>query len=88
MTYVYILACHDNSLYTGWTTNLAERLAAHQAGQGARYTRARLPVQLIYYETLPDRQSAMKREVAIKRLPRVEKLALIARHQPDVNDRF
>lgn len=88
MPYVYILTCSDGTLYTGWTIDLAERLAAHQAGRGARYTRTRLPVKLVYYETCPDRSSAMKREKAIKKLTRVQKLALVEECQRSLDDRF
>jgi len=77
---VYILECRDKTLYTGWTTDLARRLKAHNAGQGAKYTRSRLPVKLVYAEMLPDQSSALKREQAIKRLSRTQKLALIAAH--------
>ncbi|NIP24177.1 MAG: GIY-YIG nuclease family protein [Phycisphaerae bacterium] len=86
MPYVYILTCSDGTLYTGWTIDLAERLAAHQAGRGARYTRTRLPVKLVYRETCPDRSSAMKRERAIKKLPRVKKLALVKEYQHSLDD--
>lgn len=86
MPYVYILTCSDGTLYTGWTIDLAERLAAHQAGRGARYTRTRLPVKLVYQETCPDRSSAMKRERAIKKLPRVKKLALVKEYQHSSDD--
>lgn len=77
MSFVYILRCADGTLYTGWTNDLDRRLAAHSAGHGARYTRARLPVELLYAETLPTREAAMSREWHIKRLTRKEKLALI-----------
>ena len=80
---VYIVRCNDDTLYTGWTTDLPRRLATHNAGQGAKYTRSRLPVTLVYAETLPDRGEALKREVAIKRLPRSKKLALIRHFQAD-----
>jgi putative endonuclease len=63
-------------LYTGWTTNLDQRITMHNAGQGARYTKGRLPVKLVYHETHPDRRSAMKREREIKKLSRVQKMAL------------
>ena len=74
---VYILQCADGSLYTGWTNDLSRRLAAHQAGKGAKYTKGRLPVSLLYVEKHPSKESAMRREYAIKRLSRREKLALI-----------
>lgn len=76
--FVYIVRCADHTLYTGITTDLERRLAEHNAGIGARYTRARLPVELIHAEPAADRSSASRREVAIKRLPRSAKLALIA----------
>lgn len=78
MNYTYILRCRDGSLYTGWTNDLDRRLAAHNAGAGAKYTRSRRPVELVYFETFPTKQEAMGREARIKRLTRVEKLALIA----------
>jgi len=74
-----MLRCADGTLYTGWTNHLATRVAAHGMGKGARYTRGRLPVTLVYWEALGDKQAAMRREYAIKRLPRREKLNLIAR---------
>ena len=76
---VYILRCSDGTLYTGITTDLAERLSAHRGGSASRYTRARLPVRLVYQERQPDRSSASKREAAIKKLPRSVKLALTRR---------
>jgi predicted GIY-YIG superfamily endonuclease len=74
---VYVLRCADGSLYTGITNDLPQRLEAHQSGKGARYTRARLPVELIYSEPAPDRSAATKRETAIKGLSRVKKLGLV-----------
>ncbi len=78
MNYTYILRCRDGTLYTGWTNDLDRRLAAHNGGAGAKYTRSRRPVELVYYETYPTKQEAMAREARIKRLTRTEKLALIA----------
>jgi len=75
---VYILACHDGSLYTGITNDLDRRLAAHTAGAASRYTRSRLPVRLAYREPAADRATALRREAAIKRLTRADKLALLA----------
>jgi putative endonuclease len=77
---VYLLRCADGTLYTGITTDVARRLAEHNAGlaKGARYTRARLPVELAYVETAASRAEATRREAAIKKLPRGEKLALMA----------
>lgn len=78
MTYwVYILRCADGTLYTGCTNDLSRRLAAHNAGKGAKYTRSRRPVELAYREEVPDKSAALRREAAIKGLSRQEKLALI-----------
>jgi putative endonuclease len=77
-SFVYLLECRGGTLYCGWTTDLAARLAAHQAGRGGRYTRSRLPVRLVYSETHPTATDARRREVAIKKLHRSAKLALIA----------
>ena len=77
MTYTYILKCRDGSLYTGWTTDLDRRVKAHNEGTGARYTKSRRPVELVYYETFETREEAMRREYAIKQLTRAQKLALI-----------
>ncbi len=76
---VYLLACRDGSLYAGSTNDLARRLAQHAAGKGARYTRSRLPVTLAWDEPARDRPAALRREAALKRLTRAEKLALVAR---------
>lgn len=77
MYYVYILQCRDGSLYTGSTSDPARRLRTHNLGKGAKYTRSRLPVELVYQEEVPDWPSALRREAAVKRLTRPEKLALI-----------
>jgi putative endonuclease len=77
MPFVYILECADGTLYTGWTTDLDRRVKAHNAGRGARYTRGRRPVRLVYWEHTADRGSALRREAAIRRLRRCAKLALI-----------
>jgi len=76
--YCYILRCADGSFYTGWTTDPDRRLRQHNAGRGARYTRARRPVRLAYIEPQPSRAEAMRRERRLKALPRPRKLALIA----------
>ncbi len=76
--FVYLLECRGGMLYCGWTTDLAARLAAHQAGRGGRYTRARLPLRLVYSEELPSAGDARRREAAIKKKHRPAKLALIA----------
>lgn len=75
--YTYILECADGTLYTGWTNDLEKRLAAHNAGQGAKYTRGRGPVRLRYYEVFADKEAALRREASLKSLSRTEKLALI-----------
>ena len=82
MTFVYILECADGTYYTGWTTDLYRRVAIHNAGRGSRYTRLRRPVKLIYWEEHPDRSSAQRRELAVKRLPRARRMALVADFQP------
>ena len=74
--FVYLLRCSDGTIYTGWTLDVARRVKTHQNGRGARYTRARRPVTLIYQERLPSRREAMRRELAIKRMSRPRKLAL------------
>lgn len=75
--YVYILRCRDGTLYTGIARDVQARLAAHQSGKGAKYTRGRGPLELVYTEECEDHSAALKREVAIKRLSRNEKLKLI-----------
>lgn len=77
--FVYVLICADGTLYTGITTDPDRRLAEHNAGTGARYTRNRLPVRRVYLESQPNRAQAARREALIKRLPRSGKLALVAR---------
>ena len=84
MNYVYLLRCADGSLYCGWTTDLFARLAAHNAGTGAKYTRSRRPVELVYYEAYEDRHEALSREWHIKRLNREEKLELVNAHTPKI----
>ena len=77
MNYVYILRCSDDSLYCGWTTDLEHRVAAHNNGSGAKYTRSRRPVVLVYIEQYEDKGAALSREWHIKRMSRNEKLELI-----------
>ena len=79
MPFAYIVRCSDGTLYTGWAVDVAARVKAHNAGRGAKYTRTRRPVKLIYSEELPTRAEAMKRERQIKRYPRAKKLALSRR---------
>ena len=74
----YVLRCSDGTLYTGWTNDIAARLKAHNSGQGAKYTRGRTPVELVYLERFDTRQEAMRREASIKNMSRVDKLKLIA----------
>ncbi|MEK7499757.1 MAG: GIY-YIG nuclease family protein [Patescibacteria group bacterium] len=76
--FVYILRCVDDTLYTGWTTNIEARVLQHNAGKGAKYTRSRLPVICVFSEELSSREDAMKREYAIKQLTREEKNLLIS----------
>ncbi len=75
--FVYLLRCRDGSLYCGWTVDLDARVATHNAGKGAAYTRSRRPVRLVWHETCADRSAALRRELAIKRLARSEKLLLV-----------
>ena len=77
MWYLYILRCKDDSLYTGITTDVEKRLEAHRSGKGAKYTRGRGPLELVYREECGDHSDALRREAEIKRLPREEKLKLI-----------
>ena len=78
MNYVYLLRCHDDTLYCGWTTDPQERLRVHNSGRGAKYTRSRLPVELVYQEAYEDRHEALSREWQIKQMSRMEKETLIA----------
>ena len=68
MNYTYILRCKDESLYTGWTNHLEQRIREHNRGKGARYTNSRKPVELVYYEAFATKEEAMKREYEIKQL--------------------
>lgn len=77
MNYTYIVECADGSLYTGWTNDLDKRINDHNSGKGAKYTKSRLPVKLVYYETFDTKEAAMSREWHIKQLSRNEKLAMI-----------
>ncbi|MBQ9360645.1 MAG: GIY-YIG nuclease family protein [Lachnospiraceae bacterium] len=78
MNYTYILQCSDGSLYCGWTNDIDKRLAAHNAGRGAKYTKSRLPVKVVHLETFDTKEEAMKREWRIKQMTRAAKLRLIA----------
>ena len=75
--YCYILQCADGTFYTGWTIDPERRVAQHNKGIGAKYTSTRRPVKLVYLETLPTRTEAMKRELAIKRMKRMQKNKLV-----------
>jgi len=77
--YCYILECSDGTYYTGWSKDPEQRLIQHNRGTGARYTRSRRPVRLVYVEELPDKVTALKRERAIKALPRAKKQKLISK---------
>ena len=80
MNYTYILRCQDDTLYTGWNTDLEKRVETHNLGKGAKYTRTRLPVELVYYEAFASKEEAMSREWHIKQLSRKDKLRLIQEH--------
>ncbi len=75
--FCYMVACADGTFYTGWSTDPKQRLKKHNEGKGAKYTKARRPVRLVYVEELPDKSSALKREYALKRLSRAEKQKLV-----------
>jgi len=77
MAFTYILECADGTLYTGWTEDLDRRVQAHNTGRGARYTRGRRPVRLVYWEVQTSRSAAQRREVALRRLSRAQKQQLI-----------
>ena len=81
MNYTYILKCKDGSLYTGWTNDLEQRVAAHNTGKGAKYTKARRPVELVYFEEFETKEQALKREYAIKQMARKDKLELVRRKE-------
>ena len=86
MNYTYMLKCSDGTLYTGWTNDLEIRVEAHNSGKGAKYTKARRPVELAYYEVFETKEQAMKREYAIKQLGRKEKQKLIAGKKVKLSD--
>lgn len=83
MNYTYMLKCKDGTLYTGWTTDLKKRVHAHNEGKGAKYTKSRTPVTLVYYEVFETKQEALRRESAIKKMPRSDKLKLIRENKLD-----
>ena len=80
--YLYILRCGDGSLYTGITTDVERRLEAHRSGKGAKYTRGRGPLEMVYREECPDHSAALKREIEIKKLTREEKERFLASQNP------
>ncbi|MBQ6710754.1 MAG: GIY-YIG nuclease family protein [Clostridia bacterium] len=83
MYFAYLVRCADGTLYGGYTTDLQKRLAAHNSGKGAKYTRSRLPVELVWWEECPTKEAAMSREWHVKRLPRAEKLKLAENFHPE-----
>ncbi len=83
--YTYILRCADGTYYCGWTNNLDRRLKAHNEGKGAKYTRSRRPVALVYYEAFSTKEEAMRREYEIIQLPRKKKEELIFKQQTDTS---
>ena len=85
MNYVYILRCADGSLYTGWTNDLEKRVKTHNAGKGAKYTKTRLPVELVYYEEYEEKGEALSSEFSIKKLKKTAKEKLILKQHIDNN---
>jgi len=83
MNYTYILECVDGSYYTGWTNDIEKRIHDHNENKGAKYTRGRTPVTLVYYETFETKSEALKREAAIKKLSRLEKKDLIVKQNKE-----
>ena len=83
--WVYILRCGDGTLYTGISDDVDRRCAAHNRGKGARYTRSRLPVEVVYRERCGAKGDALRRELAVKAMTRAQKLALIAAYRPDTD---
>ena len=77
--FTYIVECSDHTLYTGWTNDLKKRIEAHNTGKGAKYTKTRRPVRLVYFETFATKEEAMSREYHIKRMSRQEKIKLISK---------
>lgn len=85
MNYTYIVRCADDTLYTGWTNQIEKRIKTHNAGHGAKYTRSRLPVTLVYLEEYHKKEEAMRREVQIKKMCRKKKMELIQNYQKKRN---
>ena len=88
MNYIYILQCKDGTYYTGWTNNLEKRVLQHNQGKGAKYTKARIPVELCYFEEYETKEQAMKREYEIKQLPRIKKEELITSKKINTSKRM
>lgn len=86
--YTYLLECSDGSFYCGWSNDLKKRLQKHNAGQAAKYTRARLPVKLIYFEEFDDKIKAMKREAEIKKYNRKQKEALVSGFSKEILEEY
>ena len=82
MNYTYLLECADHTLYCGWTNDLEKRVKAHNSGLGAKYTKPRRPVKLVYFEEFETKEEAMRREYSIKHMTRSEKEKLIQKEQP------
>lgn len=82
MNYTYIVRCRDGTLYTGWTNNLEKRMETHNSGKGARYTKSRRPVKLVYYEEFETKEEAMSREYAIKHMKKSKKEKLLEKTVP------
>lgn len=82
MAFVYMLRCQDNTIYTGYAENLSKRLREHNEGKASKYTRSRLPVRMVYWEELPDRSSALRREIEIKNLTKAGKEKLLGDFKP------
>lgn len=86
MNYTYILKCKDETLYTGWTNDIKKRLKAHNTGKGAKYTKTRRPVELVYLERFETKEEAMRREYAIKQMSRKQKLELTEEYKKEKED--
>ncbi|MBU4540898.1 MAG: GIY-YIG nuclease family protein [Acetobacterium sp.] len=86
--YVYIVKCSDKTLYTGWTSNIDARIKVHNSGTGAKYTRGRLPVTLVYWEVLDSRSQALSREAVIKKMSKAQKISLIESYKRKINKEF
>ena len=87
MNYTYILRCSDGTYYTGWTNDIDRRIASHNEGRGSKYTRSRLPVELVYFESFETKEEAMSREWHIKHMTREAKEELIAKAEGNANER-